>query len=105
VAHRFAQQLGRLPHDPRHEAARVDDGVPAAAAQRVQVPVPVAAQLLDLREELGVRHTPVEERHLVSAGERRLDDGAAEELRPAEDEELHSASSSPSSRSTSSAVL
>ena len=70
-----------------------------------EVAVAVAAQLLGLREEPGVRLPAGEDRDLVPARERRLDDRAAEEHRAAEDEQPHSASSAASSRSTSSAVL
>ena len=56
------------------------DGEPAVA---------VAVQLLDLREEVGVRLAAVEGRDLVAAGERGLDQGVADELRPAEQEQLH----------------
>jgi len=49
----------------------------------------VAAQLLGLGEQVRVRLAAVEERDLVSAGQGRLDSRAAEELRPAEHQELH----------------
>ena len=49
----------------------------------------VAAELLGLGEELGVRLAAVEEGDVVAAGERRFDGRAAEELRPAEHQELH----------------
>ena len=60
-----------------------------APAQRVEVAVAVAAQLLDIREELGPRLAAVEERHLVTVVERGVDDVTAEELRPAENEHAH----------------
>jgi hypothetical protein len=63
----------------------------------------VAAQLLDLREEIRVRLAAVEERDLVVSG--RLDDRAADEERPAEDEELQSEAIASRSRSTSSSML
>ena len=49
----------------------------------------IAAELLGLGEELGARLAPVEEGDLVTPCERRLDGRAAQELRPAENEELH----------------
>jgi hypothetical protein len=49
----------------------------------------VAAQLLGLGEQVRVRLAAIEERDLVSSGEGRLDGRAAEELRPAEHQELH----------------
>ena len=78
-----------LSHDARHVAARVDDRVERASLERGQVAVAVAAQLLDVREQLGPRLAAVEERHVVAAFERRVDDVAAEELRSAENEDAH----------------
>ena len=86
---RVAQQLDRLPEDPRHVAARVDDAVPASARERVERAVAVADEMLDLRKQLGVRLAAREDRHLVPVGERGVDGVPAEELRPAEDEQLH----------------
>jgi hypothetical protein len=78
-----------LAHDARHVAARVDDAVPGAAEKRVKVAVAVTLQALRLGKELGVRLAAREDRHLVAAGERGVDRVAAEELRSAEDEQLH----------------
>ena len=89
VADVAAARAMRLAHDARHVAARVDDGVEAAPAERVEVAVAVAAQLLDIREELGPRLAAVEERHLVTVVERGVDDMTTEELRPAEHEHAH----------------
>ena len=105
VVHGAGEQLGRRSNHAGHEAARVDHRVPASPFERREVAVAVAAELLRLGEELGVRLAAVEERHLVPALERGFRCGAAEELRPAEDQQLHSVSSSARSRSTSSAVL
>ena len=63
----------------------------------------IAAQLLDLREEPGVRLAAVEERDLV--GGRRLDEGAADEERSAEDEKSQSEPIASRRRSTSWSVL
>ena len=60
-----------------------------APAQRVEVAVAVAAQLLDVGEELGPRLAAVEQRHVVAARERGVDRVAAEELRAAENEDPH----------------
>jgi len=46
-------------------------------------------QVLDLRKELRVRLSPGEDRHLVSAGKRGVHGVPAEELRAAENEQLH----------------
>jgi len=83
----------------------VDTGVEAAAEQRVERAGTIAAQLLGLGKELGVRLAAVEERRLVSRSEGRLDDRPAEEPRAAEDEELQSDEIASRSRSTSSSVL
>ena len=61
----------------------------APSGERVEVAVAVALQVLDLREELGVRLPAREDRHLVPVRERGVDGVAAEELRPAENEQLH----------------
>jgi hypothetical protein len=97
-----AERLDRLADDPRHVPARVDDRVERAAAKRAEVAVAIAAQLLDLGEEVRVRQAAVEQRDVVAARERALDDRAAEELRAAEDQSSDSASST---RSTSASVL
>ena len=60
---------------------------PSCAREQGEVALPVAVQLLDLREEVGVRLAAVEERQLVPAGERSLGGRPAEELRAAEDQE------------------
>ncbi len=84
-----AERVERLADDARDVTARVDDRVEARGPRRVEVAVAVAAQLLDGREELGPRLAAVEERHVVAAFERRVDDVAAEELGSAEDEDAH----------------
>jgi hypothetical protein len=83
----------------------VHAGVEATAEQRIQPAAAVAAELLCLGEELGIRSTAVEERQLVAGREGRLCYGAADELRPAEDQELQSEEIASRSRSTSSSVL
>jgi hypothetical protein len=80
------EQLGGLPHDPRHLAGRVDRSVPLAPAQCVQVAVPVAAQLLDLREQVGIRLAAREDADLVAVRKRRFNDRAPQELRPTQDQ-------------------
>ena len=77
-----------------------------AAVERTEAAVPVAEDVLGLGKEAGVRLAAVEERQLVARGERRLDDRAADELRAAENEDLHRSSATPARRrSTSSSVL
>ena len=91
----ICEELGRGTNDVRDVARRIDDCVPAPALEHGEVALAVSAQLLGLGEELGVRLAPVEEGHLVAAGERVLDRGPPEELGPAEDEQLHSGKVSP----------
>ena len=87
VAARVAELLRRRAHVRRDVAGGVDDGVPAATREQGEVSLAVALQLLDLREELGVRLPAVEERQLVPAGERGLGGRPAEELGAADDQE------------------
>jgi hypothetical protein len=72
-----------LPHDPRHVPRGVDGRVPFATAKRLEVAVAIAAQVLRVGEEAGVRLAAREKRQLVPACERRLDERPAEELRSA----------------------
>src|SRR4029078_10582457 len=55
--------------------------------EQLEVVLPVAVHLLDLREEAGVRPPAVEERQPRPAAERPLRDRPAEELRPAQDQD------------------
>ena len=105
VAPGVAQLLRRLAHDARHVSGRVDHGVPGASRKRTQVVGAVAAELLGVGEELGVRRAAIEERQLVPAPERRLDHRTPDELGSAEDEQPHSSASPSRRRSTSDAVL
>src|SRR5439155_11449526 len=83
------QSLGGGADDARDVATGVDDRVPRSAFEGREVPFAIAAELLGLGEELGVRLPAVEEGDLVPARQGRFDCRAAEELRSAEDEELH----------------
>ncbi len=85
----LTERVKRLGDEARHAAARIDDGVEVAARERAEVAVAVATELLDLREQLGSRLPAVEERDLVAAREGGVDDVAAEELSPAENEDAH----------------
>src|SRR5262249_54248855 len=82
------EQFGRGAHDPRHVAGRVDRRVPLATGERVQPAVAVADELLDLGIEIRVGVAAVEERPLVPAAEGGVGDRPADELRPAEEQEL-----------------
>ena len=85
----LAENVERLLDEARDIAARVDDGVEGAAFERAEVVVAVAAQLLDLGEELGPRLPAVEQRDLVAPLECDVDGVAAEELRAAENQDAH----------------
>jgi len=85
VRRRVAQERCRLLDDARVVAARVDDRVPGSAAQGVEAAVAVTDQRLGLGEEIRVRAPAVEQRYVMPSRQRLLDDGAPEELRPAED--------------------
>jgi hypothetical protein len=76
-------------YDPGHKPGRVDDGVKAATNERSEVAVAIAAQLLELRKELGTRLAAVEQRDIVAARDRRFHDVAAEEDRATEDQDVH----------------
>jgi hypothetical protein len=84
VADLVCEQLGVAPDVARQmRRIEVDGGVPGASTQGVEVAGEVAAHLLRFGVEVGVRPAAVEERHLVPGRERGVDDGAAEEPRPA----------------------
>jgi hypothetical protein len=89
-------------YDARQVARDVDDSVPRPPLECLEVAVAVSAELLDVREQVGVCLSAIEERDVVPDRERRVDDRAAEELRPAEDQKSDSASTR---RSTSASVL
>src|SRR5205085_281095 len=99
------QRLRREPHVPRHARGDVENRVELPSPKPREIAVAVADDPLHLGKELRVRQAPVEERDLVPARERSLDDLPAEEAGAAEDEELQSSPRAASSRSTSSAVL
>ena len=74
-------------HLAREVARGVDDRVPGAPLERLEVAVAVALQLLELGEEAGVRLAPVEERDRPAARLRGVDDLGPEEAGASEDEE------------------
>jgi len=103
---RLFEQARAVAHDAREVARRVDDRVPFPSEQPVEPAVAIAADARQLRVQVGARRAAVEERHLVAALERCVDDRAADELRATEEQESHTSSATPASRrSTSSAVL
>ena len=84
-----AERFDRETHRARKERRHVQNCVPLAPAERTQILGPVAADLLHVGIQLGIRLPPVEERHVVTARERGVDGRATQELRPAEDEQPH----------------
>ena len=89
VAGRVGKRFSRRSDGAWDVAARVEDSIPRAALEGREVVLAVPVELLGLGEELGIRSAAVEEGDLVIPGERGFDGCAAEELRPAENEELH----------------
>ena len=83
------QSLGGGPHDARQVAGGVDHGVPAAAAERLEATVAVSEQVLGVRKQPGVRPAAMEQRDVMAARARRLDQVAPQEQRSAEEEEAH----------------
>jgi len=73
------EQLGRRLDQSRHEPRRIDDRIPAAAGQRLEVTVAVAAERLHVRVEAGVRLAAIEQRDGVTARECGVDDMRTEE--------------------------
>jgi hypothetical protein len=80
------RQRARL---PRQVAADVHGGVPLPVGQRRQVPVTVPDQVRCLREQVRSCLAPVDQRDLVTGGERRLGDVPTHERRAADDEYAH----------------
>jgi len=76
---------------PGLEARRVDGGVPGAPAQLAEVAAPVAPDVRGAIRGRRAVQTAREDRHLVTAPERRLDHRPPEEDRAAEDQDAHDA--------------
>src|SRR5262249_25510533 len=89
VVRDVTERVDRRADDPWYVAARVDDRVEAPSGECAEVAVAVADELLGLGKELRAGVAAVEECDLVSARECLRDDVPAEELRAAEDEQLH----------------
>src|SRR5205814_6082652 len=96
------QRGDRQTNDAGEKRRDVDDGIPAAASECGKILLAVTADLLGLGKQLRVRPPAVEERQLVSTCNRGFDEGAAEEARAAEHEDLH-APNRPSVRNSASA--
>ena len=67
----------------------IDDRVPPAAFESREIPSPVAAEVLDLREELRVRPAAVEERHVMAVGEGGVHERPPDETRASQDQQPH----------------
>ena len=72
--------------DARHVAGVVDDHVPVATLQGVELAVAVADQRFEILEQSRVAVAAIEQRDLVSAGLQRLDEMRPEKAGAAEDE-------------------
>jgi hypothetical protein len=82
------EDAGGVAHPSGHARRGVDDRVPAPASQRVEIAcVAVAVERLDVRVEVWARPPAVEERDLVPARERRLDEVAPDEEGAAEEQD------------------
>jgi hypothetical protein len=74
-------------HCTRNVRSGVDDCVPGAALKWKQTLHAVSTDLLDAGEQFRVRLPAIEDGHLVTARDRRLDDGAPDEPGPSDDEQ------------------
>ena len=77
------------PHLPWQVGAGVDGGVPFTIAQHGQVPVAVRGQVPGRGEQVGAGAAPVQQRHVVTVGQRRLDHALADEPRATDDQKSH----------------
>jgi len=85
LAYPRRQQLRRQPHVPRHESGIIDDDVPAAPAQGVELTVAIAFELLNFGEKLWVRLTSIEQRDDMPALQGKLGHVDANEARATQD--------------------
>jgi hypothetical protein len=89
VRSRVTERLGRHPREARDVARRIEHGIPRPPRERRQVLAAVAADPLGLGEQVRLRLAAIEQRDLVTGGERLLDEGTADELRPAQHQDPH----------------
>jgi hypothetical protein len=89
VVHRLRQRGGRVADQARHIAAGVHHRVPAPPAQDVQPAIPIPAQLLHLREEIGIVLPAIEQRHPMPARPRGLHQMSPQEHGAAQDQHVH----------------
>jgi hypothetical protein len=68
----ISEEACGVTHEPGNIAARIDHGIPRAALEGVAPPIPIAAQLLEVRIEIGVTLTAIEEGDLLAERDRRL---------------------------------
>ena len=71
----------------RIEAGIVDDDIPLAPSQRIQLAIPVSNQSLDPREHAGVRAAPVEQRQCVTSLKRVANLMRSDEAGAAQDQD------------------
>jgi len=82
--------------DARHVTGGIDDRVPLPSSQDIEFGFTVATELLGLRKQIWIRAPAVEQRDFMTTRESAADDSAAEKLRPAENKQSHSATSTAS---------
>jgi hypothetical protein len=82
------QHRQRILDELRHVAVGVDHGVEFAPFERRDVGHPIALQLLEIREQPGIRLAAVEERDGMPIGHEFLDDRRAEEVGATEHQDL-----------------
>src|SRR2546428_913139 len=89
VGHGAAQHVRHRSNLLGSVAGGIDDCLEAAAAKRGDIPVAVAAQLLDLGKELRVPSATVKEDDVMASRKRGFDNVPTEEERSAKDEDSH----------------
>ncbi len=82
-------RLGELPDLPRDERAGIQDGIPGPPGEKIERVLPVAVEVFDLRELSRLRLAPMEDRNLVAATRRFLDERTSEEPCAADRQDLH----------------
>jgi hypothetical protein len=81
---------------PSDRGGDVDQSVEGSSRKCINVAFAIAAELLEIREELRVVPAAVEERHVVPGGDCSLDDMPSEKNGTSENENPHEAASSSS---------
>ena len=83
------QRLRRQPDDAREISAGIDDRVPVAGREQIQLCFAVAADLVHVREQVRIRLPAIEEGQVVPARTRGIHQVPSEEARAADDQYFH----------------